>query len=352
MDLKQLLAALLALKDRLSEGFLAVLEPLAVKVDADEATTDEELEAFKTGLTDEGKRVLAESTDDQALELVGHIKDAKQLVVSELAQRAADDAERQAQADALLAELEDPEPDPETPEGDEGEEGEGEGTEDAVEPAEGEPAVTEPEPEPVSAAGRPQARIARVNARRPVSMVAPPTVTLTDASELVLIASANSGMPAGSVIRGPEGIAEAAQRMYDHQIRRGPHNGPTEFLSMGTIKTDFPDERKMRPGDGNGHNDRVAAHTKRLVAEQQREALAASGSLVASGGNCFPLNTDFAIKTYGVRDRPLRDRFMVRTGAPRGGIRTTPPLSISLAEFADGTDFWTEANDTDRKSVV
>jgi len=351
MDLKALLALLLAARTRFSAEFLAILEPLAAKIDGDEAASTDELTGFRTALADEGKRILAESTDDESIELVSQMKDAREQVSTELVERAAEEAERQAKADALLAELDDP---PVAVEGDENDEAEtpaesegGEADEAEAPPAEdagGDTAAPVKEEEPVAASGKPKARIANVNARRPKSLIVPPTITKTPVDDIALIASANSGMPAGSVIRGAEGIAKAAQKMFDHQIRRGPHNGPTEFLSMGTIVTEFPDDRTMRPGDGNGHNDRVARNVKDKV-----EALAASAdveALIASGGICFPLNTDFTIKTYGVRDRPLRDRFMVRTGAPRGGIKTTPPLSIDNDEFPDGTDIWTEANDT------
>jgi hypothetical protein len=127
---------------------------------------------------------------------------------------------------------------------------------------------------------------------------------------------------AGSSLPNLGAIAEAmAKRM--HGMRR-TSGGDGEQHTVASIVFDYPEDRVLRSGESERNKEKI-------------DKIASPEAIVAAGGFCAPLETDYDITTFGVTDRPVRDS-LASFNADRGGIRwmNTPVLgNIPVYDFND-----------------
>lgn len=120
------------------------------------------------------------------------------------------------------------------------------------------------------------------------------------------------GVPMGSDLPNMGAIAEAmAKRM--HGMRR-TSGGDGEQHTVATIVTSFPEDRQLRSGEAESNKMKI-------------DKVASPEAVVAAGGFCAPLETNYDILGFGVTNRPVRDS-LATFNADRGGIRwmNTPVL--------------------------
>jgi hypothetical protein len=120
------------------------------------------------------------------------------------------------------------------------------------------------------------------------------------------------GVSMGSDLPNMGAIAEAmAKRM--HGMRRSS-GGDGEQHTVATIVTSFPEDRVLRTGESESNKIKI-------------DKVASPEAIVAAGGFCAPLETNYDILGFGTTNRPVRDS-LASFNADRGGIRwmNTPVL--------------------------
>ncbi|HET6909194.1 MAG TPA: major capsid protein [Mycobacteriales bacterium] len=130
---------------------------------------------------------------------------------------------------------------------------------------------------------------------------------------------------AGMPLNGRRGIAEAfADALHDVSGVSG------EFRArVARSEWSYADSRTLTLDDATRNSELIAAATQ-------------PDELVAAGGLCSPAMPYYAIDTWAVADRPIRDS-LTQLGAPRGAVTFTPPPG--LADVAGGISVWTLADD-------
>lgn len=228
-------------------------------------------------------------------------------------------ADRQAAALANFSEEAPDEDEEETPEvTPETEETPEEDTEDEDE----ETPAEQPEGQPVTAGAKPRKRVGSMSAKR--SGNKPPT---KKASRIITTARVQGNIPgfeAGQQIDRAQLATALAERF--NTLNRTSADGR---YHVARIESQFPEERRLT-------KDSWAVNTQRI------EAAAGTEALVAAGGLCAPLETDYAIANVGVTARPIRDA-LTRFGVERGGIQWRAPFD-ALAMSA-GLGVWTLEDD-------
>lgn len=198
----------------------------------------------------------------------------------------------------------------ETPEGD-AEEDETDETEE--QPAEG---------DPVTAGAKPRKRVGTMSARR--SGNKPPAKKASRVTTTARVQGNIPGFEAGQAIDRVQLATAMAERF--NTLNRTSADGR---YHVARIQSEFPEERTLT-------KDSWSVNTERIEAATGQEAL------VAAGGLCAPLETDYAIANVGVTARPIRDA-LTRFGVERGGIQWRAPFD-ALA-MSSGLGVWTLADD-------
>lgn len=324
---------LLALNEALARAAAGLTELSPEDLDA----LDAEITAAATALAESG------SITDDALAALESAGTTVQTIRAEQVARteAADErAERAAAALALVRgdEAEDPEGEPEaeteTPAEDE--------TPPVVEaetPAE--PETPAEQPVAVAASRRPLTRVA---ARRPAA--AAPRATPNAGQPFAgmhIVASANApGLPSGQRVMSYDDLARGFVAAIDaSRGYRGP-NAKIPIFTIGRGLDSYPESHQL---DSN-----TALNMQRI--ERTRSAIRAAGGLQAAlsngiqaaGGICAPSEVRYDLPGIDATDaRPMRDGFMTRYGADRGGIRTLPGPVIE--DLNGASSWWTDADD-------
>jgi hypothetical protein len=324
-----------------------------------EGLSDDELATLDADLTAAAEAVAEGDLDDQAVADLNAAADAVQRLRAEAERR---DGAAQARADEAAAALAAIRGEGDEGEGD-GEPGEGDPAEPEAEPAGGEAEPETPpaepaepegaaEPEPIAAGGRRRPPITRVAARRPAQFAPRPQPTPApgDLASLGLTAAANApGLQAGTPITNYDQLAAAFVASID--ATRGYRHGPR--VKVPVVRIGDPEHDGRNYPDGYRLDSDHRTNMRRIQAAQQlaerggiRAGIQASGanSLAAAGGICAPQQVNYDMPTVGSTARPIRDQYMMRFGADRGGVRTIPPPT--LADVDDGAVIhWTELND-------
>lgn len=223
------------------------------------------------------------------------------------------------QAAALANFTEDDGGEEEAPEGealteaDEAEEEDGEETEETEEAPEG---------QPVTAGAKPRKRVGSMSAKRGGNK--PPA---SRAGRVITTARVQGNIPgfeAGQQIDRAQ-LATALSERFNTLHRAG---GDGRY-HVARIQSEFPEARTLT-------KDSWAINTQKIEAATGQEAL------VAAGGLCAPLETDYAIANVGVTARPIRDA-LTRFGVERGGITWRAPFDALT--MATGLGVWTLADD-------
>ncbi len=141
------------------------------------------------------------------------------------------------------------------------------------------------------------------------------------------------GTTMGSDLPNMGAIAEAmAKRM--HGMRRSS-GGDGEQHTVATITTSFPEDRVLRAGESESNKIKI-------------DGIASPEAIVAAGGFCAPLETNYEILGFGTTNRPVRDS-LASFNADRGGIRwmNTPVLGDIPSYDYDGADNVSSMTDYD-----
>lgn len=191
-------------------------------------------------------------------------------------------------------------------------------------------AADAPDEEPVAVA----ASVGRVAARRPTRHMPrtdAPAVS-DDIATWGLTAAANvPGQQAGALITTEHELADAFLEAWRaSEGFTGPTSTNRLFRMGGDLGAIYGDELTLT---------RDAGENSRKIAAAQ----SARQGLVASGGNPAPEENRYDIPVMGSEARPVRDRFLTRFGATRGGINTIAPPR--LAAVSDAVSTHTDAND-------
>jgi hypothetical protein len=198
---------------------------------------------------------------------------------------------------------------------------EGAESEESAEEDGDEEAEEAPEGQSVTAGAKPRKRIGSMSAKRGGNK--PPAKK----SRVVTTARVQGNIPgfeAGQQIDRAQ-LATAMSERFNTLNRAG---GDGRY-HVARIQSEFPEERTLT-------KDSWAVNTQRIEAATGQEAL------VAAGGLCAPLETDYAIANVGVTARPIRDA-LTRFGVERGGITWRAPFDALT--MSTGLGVWTLAND-------
>lgn len=141
------------------------------------------------------------------------------------------------------------------------------------------------------------------------------------------------GVPMGSDLPNMSAIAEAMSKRM-HGMRR-TSGGDGEQHTVATIVTSFPEDRVLRSGEAESNKLKI-------------EKVASPEAVVAAGGFCAPLETNYDILGFGVTNRPVRDS-LASFNADRGGIRwmNTPVLGDIPTYDYDGPESTSSMTDYD-----
>lgn len=197
-----------------------------------------------------------------------------------------------------------------------------EGTEEDAEEEAPEGEEDAPEEQPVTAGAKPRKRVGSMSAKRAGNK--PPA---KKAGRVVTTARVQGNIPgfeAGQTIDRAQ-LATAMSERFN-TLNRTSADGR---YHVARIQSEFPAERMLT-------KDSWAVNTERIEAATGQEAL------VAAGGLCAPLETDYAIANVGVTARPIRDA-LTRFGVERGGIQWRAPFD-ALA-MSSGLGVWTLEDD-------
>lgn len=181
-------------------------------------------------------------------------------------------------------------------------------------PAEGGPAVT--------AGARPRKRVGTMSAKRGGNK--PPAKKGARVVTTARVQGNIPGFEAGQAIDRAQ-LATAMSERFN-TLNRTSADGR---YHVARIQSEFPEARMLT-------KDSWSINTERIEAATGQEAL------VAAGGLCAPLETDYAIANVGVTARPIRDA-LTRFGVERGGITWRAPFD-ALA-MSSGLGVWTLEND-------
>lgn len=324
-------------EDTLTE-LLARVANVTEQSDEELSQLDADITAAATALA-EGGNVTDEQLAD--LEAAGA---AVQTIRAEQESRETAAAERAERAAAALA-LVRGESEEEEPEGEPEAEVEVEEEEETPPVVEGEVEAETPEPvaEPIAAAAR-RRPLTRVAARRPAA--AAPRAT-TNAGQpfagMHIVASANApGLPSGQRVTNYDDLARGFVAAIDaSRGYRGP-NAKIPIFTIGRGLDSYPESHQL---DSN-----TSQNMARI--ERTRSAIRAAGGLQAAlsngiqaaGGICAPSEVRYDLPGVDATDaRPMRDGFMTRYGADRGGIRTLPGPVIE--DLNGASSWWTNDDD-------
>jgi hypothetical protein len=138
------------------------------------------------------------------------------------------------------------------------------------------------------------------------------------------------GVTAGSGLSGRMGLADAmSQRL--HSLRR-TSGGMGEQVVVASLLAQFPEDRALRTND-------IHDNTQKITAVTEAKAI------VASGGWCAPLPTNYDIFEIGSSTAtPVRDA-LPTFNAERGGVRFVAPPTFGA--YANAVGIWTNQNDID-----
>lgn len=352
MNFLELIAALAAFLnlDRLGELARRLIETTstdaALRVEDAEPLSAEELTELREALASATDALLDQDMTDDVLAHLDTVRQALAATVGEETARAEDAANREAQREALAAEINsllgngsDDGGDGDEGDGDgdgdgAGEGGEGEGAEGAAAPAPvpagvaaGAPAGAEPIAAAAGQAPAP-ARISNVRARRPAG--ATPRIPSGEARIAPFTASGNLGGYGAGTQLGTSQLGEVME-----QAARLARQSSLQKFEMPLFRVElgaqsFDQERFL------GRD--PVLNTQRVEAVTGRRAIA------AAGGICAPINVDFSMPTVGSTATPIQSEAMAQFGAEaRGTIATLPPPI--LGDAASAITLWTEAND-------
>jgi hypothetical protein len=318
------------------------------------ATLDaDQLAALIEAARSEAEAIDPSTVTSEDVDRINLLGDAVDAATARQEAIAAEETERQENAQRALDRLRRPAEDGEN--GD-GEDGDGEGGTDGAD-GEHEGADGEQVPEPV-AASAPR----RLGSRRPGSLPRPgaaggmgsgtgnpanraPSGFTAPRATTALVAAAgleSLGLNPGSPIGDRRQLGEAFGLRLD-AIRRVRGSGADgEQVPVASVRTTFPEDRVLRSNavDSNTTNVRTATDRETIVAagEHYRQ----QGALVAAGGLCAPIEQLYDVPVIGSSARPVRDA-LANFGADRGGVSWREALSFG--DFAGAVGFWTIAND-------
>ena len=300
----------------------------AEAVDTTAITPDQLAELQTAGTTVQAIRAEQATREEAAAQLASDAAEALLLITGE------PDTDDEGEPDEALepvaeeAEVEDPEPQPEP------------------EPVIEDVPVSEEVLEPIAAAVNPIRRrpSTRVATQRPAS-TRPVEAAPSSLRSLSLVAAANApGVTAGTQITDYDQLAAAFISAVE--ATRGYTQGPrtkVRIARAGTGTTQYPEQFRLGSDPVVNMGRIEAAQAAAQQAGGITAAINPRNGAQASGGICAPQQVNYDMPTVGSTARPVRDGFMTRFGADRGGIRTLPmPL---LGDVDGAVDVWTEAND-------
>lgn len=224
------------------------------------------------------------------------------------------------QAAALANFAEDTEGEEETPAEEAPAETEETPDEDAEEEAEEAPAE-QPE-QPVTAGAKPRKRVGTMSAQRGGNK--PPAKKSARVTTTARVQGSIPGFEAGAEIDRGQLATALAERFNTLN-----NTSATGRFHVARIESTFPEERMLTADSW-------------LTNTQRMEAVTGQEALVAAGGLCAPLETDYAIANVGVTARPIRDA-LTRFGVERGGIQWRAPFDA--LSMSSGLGVWTLEND-------
>jgi hypothetical protein len=299
--------------------------------------TSEELTELRTLMADEAARLAADDTDEST-EALTQLAETAEQVAAEDTRRAEARRDREERRDAALARInpvtdstqpaeDDPDAPEPGPEGEDGGQGDGGGDPAPADTPPAQPAEGE-QPTAVAASARSMARIpaqrrpslGQISARtRPAAPAGParPQVRTT-------VSNLDTGRTVSSRTELVEAMVAAVERRPAHDLR------------VIRAVTEYPAERKLLRGD-RPENDA-------LVAAALPPEVLAPEAIVAAGGLCAPVATDYSVDVIGSTARPVRDG-IPSFGADRGGISLRP--GVVFDDWSGAVGQWTLQNDID-----
>lgn len=311
---------------------------------------EEELRAVVDAALDEAEQIDPSTVTSETIDRINALGDAREVAEGRLQAIETEEQERQQRAQDALQRLR--RPTSEEQEGEqEDENAEGEG-------AEGEGAE-QPQPEPVSASApapaRPRGRQTTVLPRpgsggmgsgtSPTARAGnAPAYTAPRASNALVAAAGLDavGLAVGATVETGRQLGEAFASRID-SIRRGHGSGADgEHLTVATVRTSFPEDRRLAQDAIDTNTAHVRAATSRDALVAAGEHATANGALVAAGGLCGPIEQLNDVPVIGSTARPVRDA-LANFGADRGGVQWREHLSFG--DLAGAVGFWTLAMD-------
>jgi hypothetical protein len=162
------------------------------------------------------------------------------------------------------------------------------------------------------------------------------------------------GYTAGTTLTDMESVHQAMTAKVN-SLRGMSGDGDHALVASIRYETDIPEERTLRPGDGEGNSRKI----RQLIADPEQ----LSPQALTAAGWCAPTQVIYDVATpVGTNARPVRDSLPSFT-ADRGSISWTPAPSIASAISgmtlfkADGTTFTeptgtTATNPTSTKQCI
>ncbi len=307
--------------------------------------SDEELTQLDADITAAATALAEGDVDDQALADLEAAGVAVQAIRGEQEARSAAAEDRAQRAQAALA-LVRGETEGDEPEG----EPEAEADEDAGdEPApvvEAEtPAEPEQTPEQIAAAAAPRRRTPLAVRRPAAAAPRPQSGGGSPFGAMHIVASANApGLPSGQRVSNFDDLARGfvaavnASKGYRGPVKQVP------IFTVGRGMDEYPESHRL---DSNRvQNELRIARTQEAIRAAGGLTAALTNGITAAGGICAPSEVRYDPPGITATDaRPMRDGFMTRYGADRGGVRTLPGPVIE--DLNGASSWWTEANDID-----
>lgn len=125
-----------------------------------------------------------------------------------------------------------------------------------------------------------------------------------------------------------ETISDGLRRRWSNPVRK-PSDGP-EKVTLATIRVDYPEDRHLGQDE--------------VVNAARLDAVTSPAALTASGGICGPVGVSYDVLGWSVADTPVQAA-LAQFGATRGGIRFTPPHTLTQVTADGPAGLWTSAND-------